>query len=192
MRRELLKTQWAYAVLAMDMFTKGTRSNDSQRPVHWTPCTNLAFTMCALRGYLANDVPQFAEGSGGRLYLATRGADLLRKCRPDVLVQNLLHPHTKCSGSSCRQFDATWVRARPLGHADRPLEGSPRVARGLVCAAHALPMRRVYPRRTSVTSPSPSTAPLRALARMDTRYGTRQASGCVELNGAGCETCRGT
>ena len=115
-RRELQSTQWAYAVLAMDMSTKGSRSNDSQYPpVHWTPCTNLAFTMCALRGYLANDVPQFAEGSGGRLYLATRGADLLRKCRPDVLVQHLLHPHTKCSGSSCRQFDATWVRASPLG-----------------------------------------------------------------------------
>merc|ERR1711935_770057 len=107
-RRELLNTQWAYAVLAMDMFIKGTRSNESQRPVHWTPCTNLAFTMCALRGYLSNDVPQFAEGSAGRLYLATKGADLLRRCRPDVLVQHLLHPHTKCSGSSCRQFDATW------------------------------------------------------------------------------------
>jgi len=129
-RRELQSTQWAYAVLAMDMSTKGSRSNDSQYPpVHWTPCTNLAFTMCALRGYLANDVPQFAEGSGGRLYLATRGADLLRKCRPDVLVQHLLHPHTKCSGSSCRQFDATWVRARPLGHT--------RIARPRACLCRA-------------------------------------------------------
>ena len=185
-RRELLNTQWAYAVLAMDMFTKGTRSNDSQRPVHWTPCTNLAFTMCALRGYLANDVPQFAEGSGGRLYLATRGADLLRRCRPDVLVKNLLHPDTKCSGSSCRQFDATWVRAsRPfMGHADI---AHPRDGLWLCLSAPRMPYRCgacMHSRRTSVTSPSPSTAPLRALARTDTRSGIRQASGCVvELNG---------
>ena len=180
-KRELRNTQWAYAVLAMDMYTRGTRGNDSHRPAHWTPCTNLAFTMCALRGFLANDVPQFAEGSGGRLYLATRGSDLLRRCRPHVLVPHLLHPNTTCSGSSCRQFDATWVRASPLGP-----RGSP--ARGLVlaCAAHASPMRPVA-RRTSATSPSPSTAPLRALARMDTRSGTPQASGCVdyELNGEG-------
>ena len=174
-RRELEKINWAYAVLAMDMFTAAARSNDSQRPVLWTPCTNLAFTMCALRGYLANAEPQFAEGSAGRLYLATKGADVLRRCRPDVLVKQLLHSHTKCSGSSCRRFDATWVRAlpSPLGHR------TPDHLR----SACALPTQCVSLHRTSATSPSRSIVPLRVLAKMDTRSGTRQASGCVALTG---------
>lgn len=109
-RHALARTQWGYTVLAMDMFLNGSRRNLSQ--VHWTPCTNLAFTMCALRGRLANDVPG-AEGAAGRLYLATKGADVLRRCRPDVLVPQL--PHARCAGSGCRRFDATWVRAR-LSH----------------------------------------------------------------------------
>lgn len=42
----------------------------------WTPCTNVAFIMCALRGWL--------PGQGGvpLIYLATPGSSLMRRCRP--------------------------------------------------------------------------------------------------------------
>jgi len=42
----------------------------------WTPCTNVAFVMCALRGWL--------PGQGGvpLVHLATPGRSLMRKCRP--------------------------------------------------------------------------------------------------------------
>ena len=56
--------------LAMAMRSKANRTS----PV-WTPCTNLAFTMCAARGLLGNGFPR-----GGRLYLATRGADITGRC----------------------------------------------------------------------------------------------------------------
>ena len=40
----------------------------------WTPCTNLAFVMCAVRGFL--------PGQGGpRIHLATRGSEITRNCR---------------------------------------------------------------------------------------------------------------
>ena len=42
----------------------------------WTPCTNVAFVSCALRGWL--------PGQGGKplFYIATPGRSLMRKCRP--------------------------------------------------------------------------------------------------------------
>ena len=110
--------QWKVAtVLAMEM-TSGAEAasqNGSHHPkrsaVNWTPCVNLAFTMCALRGHLANleqPVSPLQPLRRAKLFLATSGADIVRRCRPDVLVSQLLSDQTQCSGSGCRRFDATW------------------------------------------------------------------------------------
>ena len=51
----------------------------------WTPCTNVAFVMCALKGWL--------PGQGGvpLIHLATPGRSLMRRCRPCAECQPGLH-----------------------------------------------------------------------------------------------------
>ena len=44
----------------------------------WTPCTNLAFMQCALRGYLRGQ----GGSHGARFFLATAGKNIGRRCRP--------------------------------------------------------------------------------------------------------------
>ena len=103
-RRHVLGRRWDNAtVLAMEMTV-----NSDASPVHWTPCANLAFAMCALRGHLANRVP--GTTAAARLFLATRGSDVVRRCRPDVVVSQLLNRtrHERCAGSACRAYDASW------------------------------------------------------------------------------------
>ena len=55
---------------------QGMNYSKRKRDGLWTPCTNVAFVMCALRGWL--------PGQGGvpLVHLATPGRSLMRRCRP--------------------------------------------------------------------------------------------------------------
>ena len=63
----------------------GMNYSKRKRDGLWTPCTNVAFVMCGLRGWL--------PGQGGvpRLYLATPGRNLMRRCRPCAECKPQLH-----------------------------------------------------------------------------------------------------
>lgn len=74
-------------MLSMSMRRK--RQTSSGQLPSWTPCANLAFTLCAARGRLGNRATWNGVLRGGRLYLATRGADVLTRCNPNVAVPNL-------------------------------------------------------------------------------------------------------
>ena len=76
----------------------------------WTPCTNLAFTLCATRGRLRN-----SPSTGSRralLHLATRGADIAKQCDAHVPEVRALRPqNASCAPHDARCYqshDATW------------------------------------------------------------------------------------
>ena len=60
------------------------------------------------RSHLANRASGTAAAA--RLSLATRGADVVRRRPPDVLVPQLLNRtrRERCVGTACRAYDASW------------------------------------------------------------------------------------
>lgn len=85
----------------------------------WTPCTNLAFTLCAARGFLHNKAVSKLTNAPKRrtnalLHLATRGADIMSRCKsnfPEPRVQRLFNvtcPTGNKSVACLHKLDGTW------------------------------------------------------------------------------------
>ena len=109
----LLRTNNLALALSMPMVP--FRRGSAHVPM-WTPCTNLAFTLCAARGRLGNGrMSRLQRPGGSALYLATRGVDIMATCDASVPVPRVQKVHNfSCAAGkeqqrSCmRAHDATW------------------------------------------------------------------------------------
>lgn len=110
---EALRRNMHAAALAMPMLASARRT---AVPV-WTPCTNLAFTLCAARGYLGNaltsrrsKVPK--KHAPSMIYLTTRGSDIMAQCNShmaEARVLRLFNATCPFGSLSClRKYDAVW------------------------------------------------------------------------------------
>ena len=83
--RDIGRILHAGRVGRFSLMNMGMNYSKRRRDGLWTPCTNVAFVMCALKGWL--------PGQGGvpLIHLATPGRSLMRRCRPCAECQPSLH-----------------------------------------------------------------------------------------------------
>ncbi|KAL1495547.1 hypothetical protein AB1Y20_016910 [Prymnesium parvum] len=76
-------TAAAGSLTNVSMLKMSMRPGQAWSAKAWTPCTNLAFAMCAARGLLPGQ-------EGSRMYLATRGSDIMQSCRSSAYSAGVL------------------------------------------------------------------------------------------------------